>query len=114
ILFIVLLKILKQKNEILPDELDFINTISFSFNISDLEYNSLIAFAIKKYSENINYKNVLIISSENKTSENEFAKYIYREKLKGKIYVLNIVSVNIFIFYYDGNDQIFLNGREIT
>ncbi len=113
-LFFVLLKILQQKNEIIPDEIDFLQTVALSFNISNLEYNNLIAFALKEDSDIINNKNVLVIDSNNKISENRLVRHLQRKKLNGSIYILNVSSVNIFLFYYTGNDQLFINGNEIS
>ena len=77
-LFFVLLKILRQKKEIIPDEIDFLQTVALSFNISKLEYDNLITFALKENSDIINNKNVLVIDSNNIISENRLAKHIQR------------------------------------
>ncbi len=113
LLVILLLEIIRFKEEILPEEYDFIETLAISFNLDDKEYYNLKNFILKNW-EDIPWKKNCILISNNKQIPDSDYKHIYRKELEGKICLLQIRSINSVWFYYDGNQQLFLNNKEIS
>ena len=113
LLVILLLEIIRFKEKILPEEYDFIETLAISFNLDDQEYYNLKNFILKNW-EDIPWKKNCILISNNKQIPDSDYKHIYRKELEGKICLLQIRSINSVWFYYDGNQQLFLNNKEIS
>ncbi len=113
LLVILLLEIIRFKEEILPEEYDFIETLAISFNLDDKEYYNLKNFILKNWEDIPWKKNCILISNSKQIPDSDY-KHIYRKELEGKICLLQIRSINSVWFYYDGNQQLFLNNKEIS
>ncbi len=113
LLVILLLEIIRFKEKILPEEYDFIETLAISFNLDDKEYYNLKNFILKNW-EDIPWKKNCILINNSKQIPNSDFKHIYRKELEGNICLLQIRSINSIWFYYDGNQQLFLNNKEIS
>lgn len=115
LLVILLLEIVRFKDEILPEEHDFIETLAISFNLDEKDYYNLKNFILKSWNDIPWKKNFILINNQKQESgyESEF-KHIYREDLEGNICLLQIKSINAIWFYYDGEQKLFLNNKEIT
>jgi ABC-type multidrug transport system ATPase subunit len=111
-LIILLLEIIRFKKEVLPQEYDFIETVAISFNIDEKEFYNLKNFILKSW-VNIPWKKSFILIDNNKDPENNEYKHIYRKNLDGRICLLQSKSINEIWFYYNGNQQLFLNNNEI-
>jgi ABC-type multidrug transport system ATPase subunit len=112
-LYVHLIEILKHKSTVSEDEEDFIETIAFAFNISDVEYNELRIFVLSSCHEVANKDKILLVSKEN-FSRNKKTKFIERENLDGSICFYYVYSADMFIFYYQGTDTLFLNDQQIA
>jgi len=112
LLVIFLLEIIRFKKQILPEEFDFIETLAISFNLNEKEFYNLKNFILKSWA-GIPWKdNFIIINSKKPDTDSEF-KHIHRKNLVGNICLLQIKSINSIWFYYDGDQQLFLNNTEI-
>lgn len=112
-LFSHLVELLKKKHPVLADEKDILNTIAWSFKIPDDEIDDLEAFILSGYKQ-VPHQNRLLLLTENETeAERQSVRFIKRHNLNGEISFLNIPSANLFIFQYDGQDTLFLNGLKI-
>ena len=109
---ILLLEIVRFKDKILPQEFDYIETIAISFNLDEKEFYNLKNFILKSWKVIPWKENFIIINNKKQLINSEF-KHIYRQNLDGNICVLQIKSINAIWFYYDGNQQLFLNNKEI-
>ncbi len=111
---IVLLRLLEfiksDFQEITDQELEFLETVSDTFHIERVEYNRIKAFALYSFNEIPNSAKLLIINDD-KDYKHEKAKHIYREFLKGNIWVFHVTSVNMFVLRYHGEDELYLNNQ---
>ena len=128
--FIVLLRLIEFVNEddiITTEELDFVSTVSESFNIDDSEFNQIMALITDKLERIKKKDRILIINNKgvtkntdgtwfdnNKPDEVKEFKYIINENLDGRIVILHIKSSNIYFFVYRGNNNLSLQGNNIV
>ena len=111
ILLIAFLEILRTKESILPDEEDFIDTLSLTFTLPDHEVDHLKTFILGT-KENHKEANC-ILRVDGDTSAKGSENHLYRENLKGNVRIIRVTSINTFFFYYEGEEQLFLNDRYI-
>ncbi len=112
---LVLLKLIEfiNYNGIVSEyELEFVKTVSETFNIPTTEYENCKALILDK-PENIPYKEHLLIIDDRNKNTIEGSKYIYNEHLNGRLIILHIESTNMYAFGYVGNDTLYLNGQLI-
>lgn len=110
-LYVHLTEILKHKSKVSEDENDFLGTIAFAFNISENEFKDLKAFILSSCHDVPDKEKTLLVSRE---SSSRGIKIIERENLNGAICFYYISSANMFIFYYQGTDTLFLNDQQIA
>lgn len=112
LLVILLLEIIRFKKKILPEEYDFIETVAISFNLNDKEFYNLKNFILKSWTDIPWKKDFILINNKENLEDSEF-KHIYRQELKGNICLLQTKSINSIWFYYDSDQRLFLNNKEI-
>lgn len=106
-------EILKTKDHVSLDEYDFLQTIGLSFNIPDSEFGDLKSFILHSCESIENQDRILIISAQQERPDGSSYKYIFRENLEGSLCFLYMPSTHFFLFYYSGNDTLFLNDAQI-
>ncbi|MFP4041601.1 MAG: ATP-binding cassette domain-containing protein, partial [Bacteroidales bacterium] len=113
-LFSHLVELLKLKHSVLPDEKDILNTIARSFKIPDEEIDDLTTFILEGCEKVNNKERLLVVTADESGAERRSLHFIKRHNLSGEICFLHILSANLFIFYYYGEDNLFLNGLKIN
>jgi len=83
-----------------------------AFTFPELEFNDAVAFITDPDGGKINPEHLLTIRGE-MTSPEPAGKYIYRERLDGRVLVLFVPSVRTLICRYLGSDELYLNGHII-
>lgn len=121
--FIVLFQLLEfvfEDGRMSDKEMDFIKTVSDTFNISEEEYRAVEAFAFGRIREIPDRTAVLIVNNQTADdfyngveNRSEWFKHIHSHYLDQEIGFYHIRSINTFVFRYDGNQTIFLNGHSI-
>ncbi|MCO6500728.1 MAG: ATP-binding cassette domain-containing protein [Vicingus serpentipes] len=94
-------------------EVEFINTVSETFNISHQEFKLCNDFVEKSEKEVIDHPNVLEVNNQQENTLQE-AKHIYSEGILGKLRIIKIETVNMFFVRYFGNAELYLNGILIS
>ncbi len=123
--FIVLLNLIEfvsSKSSIVEQEMEFIETVSSSFNIPDDEFQQCLQLASKNtFPEIIDSPNFLKLSNKkNDTDSTELSekkilsKHFHSETLDGEMIVLRINSIGIYLSRYYGKNELFLNGQIIS
>lgn len=107
-----LLEFVNSDGSIDGQELDFVNTVSETFNIDDQEFLRCLHFVKANEEDEQDSENVLVISNQ-KESKLERAHLIHAEALHGQIRVLRVQSVNLFVFRYFGTETLFINGQPV-
>jgi len=132
--FIVLLNLIEfasLNGFISEQEMEFIYTVSSSFNIPDDEFNQCLSLASKDNIFEIeDSKNFLVISNRNNErifSDQEIGQYstlsqpnkrtiqqLNSDSVIGNLVVLHVNSIGIYLIRYFGKAELFLNGQIIT
>lgn len=113
IVLIWLLEYIYLDREPNEQELDFVNTVADSFNLSQEEYKEIRAFVSASDSSELETPNLCTISAT--IGGNRIGvKQIQREGLHGHIAILSIKSINEYVFRYFGSESISLNGQVVS
>lgn len=107
-----LLEFVNSDGSIDGQELDFVNTVSDSFNIDEREFLRCLHFVKANSDDDQDSDNILVISNV-KEPGYERAHHIHADSLHGQIRVLSIASVNLYVFRYFGSDTLFINGQPV-
>ncbi len=123
---VVLLRLLEFVSEevlITEKELDFISTVANTFNIPLDEYSDIKEFVIGSFENIINIENFIVIENFNTdeignplyflNSDKQNYKIIHEKNLDGRIKLLFIRSINLILFSYNGDDNLYLNNQSI-
>jgi ABC-type multidrug transport system ATPase subunit len=110
---IQLMDFIKFGSVITENELDFLETVSTSFNIPHKEFLNIKSFILESVSK-IPEKNMVMIIDNNNECGHKTVKHLFRENLKNAILLLHLESTNTFILKYSGNEDLFLNGQNIS
>jgi ABC-type multidrug transport system ATPase subunit len=112
IVLIRLIEYINSNNQLTPQEVEFVETVSSSFNIPDDEFRLLVTF-INATEENISkIPEILLIADKENAAFNQ--RKLICEGLKGKISVAPINSVSLFLTRYFGSSELNLNGQNIN
>lgn len=127
---IVLLRLLEfvyEDQVVSENEFEFISLVAESFKISRSEFINCLAFVwgdaldeydktkfliidnrVTEWSENLSW----FMKKEVKKKSNDF-KHLYCENLYGRVIVMYIQSVNLLVFKYEGEQNLYLEGNKI-
>ncbi|MBN2756619.1 MAG: ATP-binding cassette domain-containing protein [Bacteroidales bacterium] len=109
IVVIRLLEFINSGEEITKQEHEFVSTVANTFNIKSDEYEGLKDFALEGRGKIINSAKTLIIDSEK--SGKDYFNHIYAESLVGKIIVYSLNSVNMHVFIFTQENELYLNNQ---
>ncbi|TXB66634.1 ATP-binding cassette domain-containing protein [Vicingus serpentipes] len=109
IVLIRLIEFIYANNHPSEQELEFINTVSETFNIPPEEFNHCLEFTKKSIDEKFDSPCVLVINSK-KENELKESKHIYSEGINGELRILKIETVNLFFVRYYGDSELYMNG----
>lgn len=107
-----LLEFVNSDGSIDGQELDFVNTVSDSFNIDEQEFLRCLHF-VKALAEDQQDSDNILVINHNKDPKFQRAHHIFAEALQGEIRVLSIPSVNLYVFRYFGSETLFINGQPV-
>lgn len=107
-----LLEFVNSDGRIDGQELDFVTTVADTFNIDDKEFLRCLHFVKASAEDEQNSEKVLIVNNQPKAEQSR-AHHIYVEAFNGELRVLNIQSVNLYVFRYFGTETLFINGQPV-
>jgi len=99
--------------EISSNELDFLRTVASSFFIYPNDYKNIENFIMRGISEIPEKMRVLVVDSATEQTVPE-TKHRYCENISGILTFLHIRSTDTFILRYSGDQDIYLNGLNIS
>jgi ABC transport system ATP-binding/permease protein len=111
--FVQLIEFIAFSEWITEKELDFIESVASAFNIPETEYQNIKGFIMNTVRDIPEKIKVLIIDNK-ETSRYKDVKHTYSKYLSGEVLFLNIESINSYILRFNGNDDLYLNGQNIT
>ena len=97
-------------DEVTDQELEFINTVSDTFNISTEEYHTIESFVLFSFDKLPDSPNVLILDNKEDFSHPN-TKHLVVKSLIGQIRVLNVLSANMYVLRYMGDSELYMNGQ---
>jgi len=112
VFLIQLLEFIKSDAETVTDqEMEFVNTVSDTFNIDHEEYNSIREFVLndKKLTGTPHF--LFVDDTEKGRNLPAGVKHVQRKNLSGQIRVLHILSTNLYFVKYIGQAEIYINGQ---
>ena len=112
---IVVIRLLEFVGESITDkELDFINTVADTFNISGQEYHDIKEFVLYYNDDLKDRSQLMIIGSVPPALSFAGAKFIKEKNMRGHLEILRLKSNNMLFFKYIGDDNIYLNNSKIA
>jgi ABC-type multidrug transport system ATPase subunit len=96
--------------EISQLELGFISTLAEGLNISEEEYGFIEGFVRNSFDNISDHHNILLIDG-NEGSNLKEAKHVYKELLKGQIWILFVPSVSMYFTRFKGSGELSMNGQ---
>jgi ABC-type multidrug transport system ATPase subunit len=109
IVLIRLLEFIYANHEASDQEMEFVETVSETFNIPREEFDLCLKFVKNPDTEEIDESTVLVVDNKEENSNKE-AKHIYSEGILGKLRIIKIETVNMFFVRYFGDAELYLNG----
>ncbi len=91
-------------------ELGFISTLAEGLNITSEEYGCIEGFVLNQFASIPYTYNLLIINGIKDFSSNG-AKHVFKDLLKGNIWILFVSSVNKYFVRFSGSGELSMNGQ---
>lgn len=98
------------EQEVSPMELGFISTLAEGLNITEEEYELIESFVLNAFNKIPDSQNLLVING-NKESGLKESKHIFKELLKGQIWIVFIPSVKMYFVRFTGSGELSMNGQ---
>ncbi len=110
VLFQLLEFVKADKLEASSQEMEFISTVSDTFNIPDEDFDLTSNFVLsdEELEDNIKY---LVVDGNRENGAGANIKHIYRENLIGQIRFVHIKSTNLYFVKYIGLAELNMNGQ---
>lgn len=109
IVLIRLLEFIFANKDATEQELEFVQTVSDTFNIPKEEFDLCFAFVKNKVDEKIDSPSALVVDNNEKTTLSK-SRHIYSETITGELRIIKIETVNMFFVRYHGDSELYLNG----
>ncbi len=107
-----LLDFINSDNILTPTEMTFVDRIAKELKIDKSDFDDIRLFTFGE-TEKIKRKSNLLYIDSKKDAGHPEIKHLHNEGLDGAIKVMHVPSVNLLIFKYFGNSELFLNGLNI-
>ncbi|MDE5421876.1 ATP-binding cassette domain-containing protein [Ancylomarina sp. DW003] len=108
IIVIQLLEFLMEGDEITDGEKEFVETVTDTFNLPTDGYARLEDFMLSDFNEIKKSDRLLTISSEKEY--HDIGEHIYSENISGKIKILRLVRIDLFVIRFQGLTELYMNG----
>jgi len=90
-------------------EMEFVTTVSETFNIPKEDFDLCLNFVESTEEDNFDVDSSLIVNNK-KENTYKISKHIYSEGIVGSLRIIKIESVNMFFVRYFGDVELYLNG----
>lgn len=110
VLFQLLEFIKSDKLEASSQEMEFVSTVSDTFNIPDSDFELIRDFVFSD-DELEDNKEYLVVDGKQENGAGRHIKHIYRENLIGQIRFIHIKSTKLYFVKYIGQAELYMNGQ---
>jgi ABC-type multidrug transport system ATPase subunit len=97
----------KEVNQL---ERGFISTLAEGLNITEEEYAFIESYVLNSFDNIPDNQNILLVDG-NKDCVCREAKHVYKELLKGQIWILFVPSVKMYFARFKGSGELSMNGQ---
>lgn len=108
IVLIRIIEFIQSNDNVSEQEVEFVNTVAESFNISKDEYDVITDFILGSVQFLVKSQDVLYVCPRSCSHE---VKHLKLEGLDEEIRILQVKSVSTLFFRYFGKDELSLNGQ---
>ena len=112
VVLIRLIEFINSNEDISEQEMEFVITVSETFNIDEEEFVRCLKFVQAKENQIPDSAKILVIDNKTHTFEN--TRHLFAEGVTGQVRVLWIPSVNMYALVYFGISDLYLNGQLIS
>ena len=98
--------------EITEQEMEFINTVSDTFNVLEEEYEQIRDFVLFSPEDVPDSEDIMMIDS-NREFNLEKSKHIYIDSFRGQLRVLHVPSARLYFIRYIGKREMYMNSQLI-
>jgi ABC-type multidrug transport system ATPase subunit/uncharacterized tellurite resistance protein B-like protein len=113
IVLIRLLEFVRSDNgEITEQEMEFIDTVSETFNVPEEEYEQIRDFVLFSTEDIPDSEDIMMIDS-NPDFNLKKSKHIYLESIWGQLRVLHVPSARLYFIRYIGKREVYMNSQLI-
>lgn len=110
VVLIRLLEFIHSSYEISEQELEFVKTVSETFNIEEGEFDRMRAFVEEDIADMPDIAELLVVDNGQPTYKQ--AHHIYSDSIgNGRVCVLHVPSVGMYVVRYFGEGELNLNGQ---
>jgi ABC transport system ATP-binding/permease protein len=113
IVLIRILEFIHRDDFTTGNELKFVQTVSDTFNVSQKEFETLVAFVNSNGKEIVDETGHIYYCSKDLGSL-KLAKSGFVDGLDSPIHFVNIESVKTIFFRYHGKDELYINGKYVV
>ncbi|MCX6302003.1 MAG: ATP-binding cassette domain-containing protein [Bacteroidia bacterium] len=97
----------KEVNQL---ERGFISTLAEGLNITEEEYAFIESYVLNSFDNIPDNQNILLVDGNKECACRE-AKHVYKELLKGQIWILFVPSVKMYFARFKGSGELSMNGQ---
>jgi ABC-type multidrug transport system ATPase subunit len=97
-------------NQVSQLERGFISTLAEGLNITEEEYAFIESFVLNSFDNIPDNQNILLIDGNESCNLKE-AKHVYKELLKGQIWILFVPSVGLYFARFKGSGELSMNAQ---
>jgi len=112
VVLVRLYELINADRQFTPQRMNIINTVAEVFRISAAEFAVTEQFVKNETPDNLINPAILMLSPED--DECDYCKKLLSGYHNTRIYVLRIISVDLYFIKYYSKDQLFLNGLPIS
>jgi ABC-type multidrug transport system ATPase subunit len=111
IVLVQLLEFCKSEgSEVSELELEFIQSVSESFNVDQAEHNLIKSFILNPFTSVPKSPGVLIIDNKEEYEDLD-VKHLYNEDVIGQIWILFVHSAGMYFVKFTGTGELYMNGQ---
>lgn len=112
VFLIQLLEFIKSDADVATgQEMEFVTTVSETFNINAEEYESISQFVLNDHKLPPTVHYLFVDETESGRELPDGAKHIQRKNISGQLRVLHILSTNLYFVKYIGQSEMYINGQ---
>lgn len=113
VVLVHLLEFINANEEVTGQEAEFVATVAETFNISQADFERCRRFVEGQTALQEDSADLLYIDAA-ASNGHQHARHIHAHGLDGRMCVLHVPSVNLYVIRYSGGDEVAMNGQRMA